>query len=964
MAVQTATPAVRAGQAPWKAQWIWAAGDDVHGYNRAVRFRRDFFWDGRGRVTLRITADSFYRLFLNGRWINDGPCRSWPEHYQYDAIDATRWLRRGTNRIEAIARYYGVGDFHRVPQQAGFLAQLDRIEQGRAAPLVWTDASWSAKPAPEWIRSAPKVSIQMEPAEVYDARLEGREPWRAAEALFPAEAGPWKDLHPRDAPLLTKIPAPPARFVRARAVRARGTHLCVPAARLAHPGLIEANNNVSCAGGLATMIETAAPAELEILGSEFRLALDGKRIGRGRHALKPGPHLLLGFVAQIVGHAKEKSLDLVFPPGAKLVNPIDPDAANPWCYIRLREFAFATNDLRWIAFRSEDRRIAKALREYDAAVSDWLRRAASPEAFRKLLGARAETLSREALFVTDPIWKFQHQQPVPGASARVDRPEGALYEALPPAVAHPNPRGDLELLYDLGVQRCGYYELVLEAEAGATVDVAGVEYIAPDGRIQHTGRNRNGLRYITKAGLNRFVSLKRRSGRYLFLTLRNFHRPIRIHLLRVIESVYPIEQIGDFACSDGRLNQIWDISLRTLKLCMEDTFTDCPLYEQTLWVGDARNESLFAYGVFGATDLARRCIRLTAQSLDRYPMVGGQVPSCWDMILPAWSFLWGVSTWDYYWRTGDKAFLREVWPAALQNLRGAERCVDERGLFTAPFWNFFDWTGIDQNRKTVLHNTMFFVGAIDAALKEAEVLGDSKPVPWLRRLRARLVAGVNRLWDPAKGAYPDAVGDDGRPSPKTSQHTSFLAVLFDIAEPDYLDAIRRNLLNPPPGMTRIGSPFAAFYLYQAMEKLGLEEEIIRAIYANYLPMLEAGATTVWESFPSGTTGSNNFPTRSHCHAWSSAPCYYLPRVILGLRAVAPGGEQWVLSPRLCGLEWARGTVATQRGPIHVRWRRRGEQVRIRCEAPEGVRVLFQPNKGLQGLEVKLEGAVQAKSPKR
>ena len=58
-----------------------------------------------------------------------------------------------------------------------------------------------------------------------------------------------------------------------------------------------------------------------------------------------------------------------------------------------------------------------------------------------------------------------------------------------------------------------------------------------------------------------------------------------------------------------------------MKLCMEDTFTDCPLYEQTLWVGDARNEGLFAMSVFGAYDLVRRCIRLAGQSLERFPLV-------------------------------------------------------------------------------------------------------------------------------------------------------------------------------------------------------------------------------------------------------------------------------------------------------------------------------------------------------
>ena len=85
--------------------------------------------------------------------------------------------------------------------------------------------------------------------------------------------------------------------------------------------------------------------------------------------------------------------------------------------------------------------------------------------------------------------------------------------------------------------------------------------------------------------------------------------PVRIQSLRLVESTYPVVEEGTFRCSDLELEKVYEISRRTLKLCMEDTFTDCPLYEQTLWVGDARSESLFAMSCFGAYDLVRRCIR-------------------------------------------------------------------------------------------------------------------------------------------------------------------------------------------------------------------------------------------------------------------------------------------------------------------------------------------------------------------
>jgi hypothetical protein len=299
---------------------------------------------------------------------------------------------------------------------------------------------------------------------------------------------------------------------------------------------------------------------------------------------------------------------------------------------------------------------------------------------------------------------------------------------------------------------------------------------------------------------------------------------------------------------------------------MEDTFTDCPLYEQTHWVGDARNEALIAYSVFGVTDLPRRCINVTAQSLARYPFAGCQTPSSWDCLLPAWSFLWGISTWDYYWFTGDREYLRGLYPDVIRNLKGAETFVSERDLFTGPLWNFFDWVNLDQGPKAVVHNSMFMIGAIDAALKEAAVLGDTAPVPWLHQLRARLVRGVNRLWDADRKAYPDSLHDDGAVSPSSSQHTSFRSLLYDIVEPANRAAVEGYLRDPPASLVKIGSPFAMLHLYETYEKLGREDEIVKSIYQNYLPMIEAGATTVWESFPTGTTGSGGFPTRSHCHA--------------------------------------------------------------------------------------------------
>lgn len=935
------------------AQWIWTAQGATPLYNQTIVARRRFTADSARQALISITADSAYRLHINGAWVNDGPCRSWPEHYQYDVIDITGYLQPGENEIVVTARYWGAGNFHSVPRRPGLLARVDVYPQRGPRLTLVTDASWEAALAPAWRSDVPKVSIQMEPLEVYDARLEDDLAFAPAEVLCAADDGPWRDLHPRDVALLTRTPVALRSFLKANLLeRPAGLHYCLPAARLAHPGLIEANRSVSMPGAVAAVLELAAPAELQIGGDGMAVYIDGELCDGGCR-LAAGRHLALAAVRDVLGHNKEKSFTIGGDiEHLRLLNPLNPAEANPWCWIPLSEYAYADDDLRWDWFgpRPERAPLLETYRRHVQALGAATRHRAGLLA---LVGERAVCLPAGELFVTDPHRDFLARKVLAGAESLVDNPGGLMYDNGEMTVVHPSPGGDVELVYDLGEQDVGYYDFELMAEAGVVVDLFEVEYIARDGTVQHTWGNRNGLRYITRAGRNVFTSAKRRAGRYLFLTLRNQHAPVRFRKLQLIESTYPVNAVGEFRCSDARLERIWEISQRTLKLCMEDTFTDCPLYEQTLWVGDARNEALYAYPLYGAADIARRCIRLAAQSLERYPLVGAQVPSSWDCLLPAWSFLWVISLWDYTFFTGDQDFLREIWPAAVRNLENAEHMLDARGLFSGPYWNMFDWSGIDDRHETVLHNSMLLVGALEAARRCAGVLGDMQRASWLTSFRTRLCASLNRLWDPRKRAYPDSVHAGGGVSKSVSQHTSFLALRYDVIGPENAPHALANMLHPPEGMVKVGSPFAMMYFYEALEKAGQYAPIVQSIYDCYLPMLADGATTVWEVFPASGDRPEGFPTRSHTHAWSSAPLYFLSRVVLGIRQVETGGQAYEVSPYLGDLRWAAGGVATARGPLRVEWRREGSRLLVTMLAPEGVRVKFVENESHAGLTVAL-----------
>jgi hypothetical protein len=376
---------------------------------------------------------------------------------------------------------------------------------------------------------------------------------------------------------------------------------------------------------------------------------------------------------------------------------------------------------------------------------------------------------------------------------------------------------------------------------------------------------------------------------------------------------------------------------------MEDVYTDCPLYEQTLWVGDMRNEALYGYYAFGATDIARNSLFLAAKSLDRYDIIAGLVPSCWDCLLPSWGFLWGPAVWEYFWFTGDYNFLEAIYSYVVKSIESTEKYINSDGLFSGPFWNLLDWAQVDHEHRTVLHNSMFLVGAVQAASKCANELGDNERRIKFDTYRCRLIDAINKCWRSDVGAYPDSVYDDGTASRFMCQHTSFLSIIYDIIPDKLLPQAIHNTVNPPENMVKVGSPFAAMFMYEAMEKYGMNVEIIDLILKNYKSMLDEGATTVWESFSTGTLAKDQFPTRSHCHGWSAAPVYFFGRIILGVSQTAAGSKAFKISPYLCGLNYAKGIVKTYYGDINVSWRINGKNLLIKFNGPANVELYFEKN---------------------
>ena len=74
-------------------------------YNRHTLFRKKVVLEKASRAILKIMADDYFKLYINGVYVTQGPPPSYPNHYYFMEIDVTPFLKEGVNTF-AVHNYY------------------------------------------------------------------------------------------------------------------------------------------------------------------------------------------------------------------------------------------------------------------------------------------------------------------------------------------------------------------------------------------------------------------------------------------------------------------------------------------------------------------------------------------------------------------------------------------------------------------------------------------------------------------------------------------------------------------------------------------------------------------------------------------------------------------------------------------------------------------------------------------
>ncbi|MBP1995871.1 family 78 glycoside hydrolase catalytic domain [Paenibacillus eucommiae] len=952
----------------WQGQWIWNEGEESP-RNEWRCFRKTFEvpaggWD---EANFRITADSRYVLTINGHRLGRGPVRSWPFEQSYDTYDVAHLLLAGqSNTISVLVQHFGVSTFYYIRGRGGLLAQLDLKLSDKAVFTLGTDDSWLTSRHLGQHPRSPRMSCQQAFAEYVDASLWDEawvlpqyddSSWSPAKVVGPVGTGPWTTLKERDIPMLTEEQVYPVRVESLHQVKPFSWSTAIDLRNHMAPGSEDHSNLVGYTGYLAVVLHAAAPTSA-ILGFPYSYegfgacTLNGQRIDPVQFTgtlpekyveieLLQGDNL---FVMHVSGKAHTGKLHM----GLYAETPIElrfpgyvEGAGSPFLTIGPFDTAVYLD-------HQDGRELDLEIPLYKE-VLEKIKSAADLELYRTWLKPVDVKFVSEADVFGLCVWKkeaIRHDVPSSLQNMVIANSAAASIPAYPGY--------DTECVVDFGKELSGYLSFELEAEEGTIVDLYGFEYMLGDYRQDMFGLD-NTLRYVCKQGRQQYVSSVRRGLRYVMLTVRSGGAPVKIYEVKMLQSNYPVAEVGRFQCSDPLLNDIWQISQHTTKLCMEDTFVDCPAYEQVFWVGDARNEALVSNYLYGVNDIVKRCLRLVPGSKVQTPLYADQVPSGWSSVIPNWTFFWAIACQEYYEQTGDRLFAEEMYPHIKYTLDHYLAQIDENGLFNIKGWNLLDWSPIDQpNEGIVTHQNCFLMKTLFTAAEMASKFGDLQGQASMTEAAEALRTAINlHLWNAEEQAYIDCIHADGRRSDILSMQTQVVAYLTGVAEGERKERMDHFLIDTPKHFVQIGSPFMSFFYYEALAESGRVSEIVADIRNNYGQMIDSGATTCWEMYPNfaENRANPNMLSRSHCHAWSAAPAYFLGKEVLGIQMAAPGWSEVVIAPGPSGLAWARGAVPLpDAGRIDVDWRvdESAKRIHITVQHPKHIKVTVKIPDGYQG----------------
>ncbi len=429
-------------------------------------------------------------------------------------------------------------------------------------------------------------------------------------------------------------------------------------------------------------------------------------------------------------------------------------------------------------------------------------------------------------------------------------------------------------LYDLGRETAGYLYIKIKADHAQKFIVSYGEHIS-DGCVRRIIENRDfSLDFHTEKGEHEFTQyFVRVACRYLQVDASD---DVEILEIGVCQYLYPVTE-KPFVVPDQD-KKIYETCVRTLRLCMNHHYEDCPWREQALYILDSRNQMLCGYYAFNESDFQRENILFMSKGTRDDGFFELTFPSADTPSIPFFSIMYPVMVAEYIEHTGDKRILDDVMGKIVTVMKKTKERIDDRGLipaFEEPYWNFYEWAdgsdgcdekyfASDNEGKYHLILNCAFVYAGTSYHKLCDLAGVECDIDF-ESLKKEI---HKNFFDCKTGLFANTLRKD-----KYSQLGNAFAVLIGLGDERTLDAIKESDTLVPATLSM------SSFIYDALLNTNYDDGkdyILKDIRKKYNYMLQCGASSFWETI----LGHEDFNgAGSLCHGWSALPVYYYNKLL-------------------------------------------------------------------------------------
>lgn len=408
---------------------------------------------------------------------------------------------------------------------------------------------------------------------------------------------------------------------------------------------------------------------------------------------------------------------------------------------------------------------------------------------------------------------------------------------------------------------------------------------------------------------------------------------IKINSVKVIHTQYPLVTESDYDFGNDYDNKLWDMSLRTLKLCMHETYEDCPYYEQLQYAMDTYLQMLFTYQLSDDDRLARKAITDFRLSVSGEGLTRSRTPSAMDQTIPGFALFYIMMVTAHFERFGDAQIISENLPVILGIFMWYQNHLNGRGIVEKScYWHFVDWAdgweeshGVpgDMSAKEAGAETLMLAYTYREVSKVLLKTGRKELGAEFESTAKKIISDVMaNCYVEEKGLFAD---DETKR--QFSQHMQVWAVLSGCAQGELAERVMTNSFS-----LKSKSSFAfAYFLFRALEKTGMYEkrkDMLNSLYK----LVDYNCSTVPET-----------PTnpRSECHGWGAVVLYEYTARDIGVWKTDYENKTVYLKPYTAERDSARGSVYTRLGRVYVKWEKKDGKLYLEYDAPDCVKVEVQ-----------------------